>query len=242
MSLNANKCTFLSVSRKKTRSIFYYTVDDTPITRVNKHKYLGIIITEDLRWDAHISYVTSAALRRLFTLRYRLRQAPPPLKLLAYTSLVRSLLEYGNIIWSPFTKQQITKLEGIQRKAIRFIYNRYRHTDSPTDLINNAGLLTLTNRARLARAKFLHEIIHGHLNIEVSAYLTFDLTRTTRQKHPMRLNEYSFNTNCFKYSFFPLATNEWNKLDPNISSTTELAKFLTLVENELRVMQAESPS
>lgn len=241
MSLNANKCTILSVSRKKTRSNFLYTINDIPITRVNQHKYLGIIITEDLRWDAHISYVTSAALRRLFALRYRLRQAPPSLKLLAYTSLVRSLLEYGNIIWSPSTKQQITKLEGIQRKALRFIYNKYRHTDSPTKLIKKAGLLTLMNRTRLARAKFIHELIHGHLNIDVSAYLTFDQTRTTRQKHPMRLNEYSFNTNCFKYSFFPLATNEWNKLDPSISSTTELAKFLTLVENELCIMQTESP-
>lgn len=123
---------------------------------------------------------------------------------------------------------------------MRFICNRYRHTDSPTELIKNAGLLTLMNRTRLARAKFLHELTHGHLNIDVSAYLTFDLTRTTRQKHPMRLNEYSFNTNCFKYSFFPMATNEWNKLDRSISSTTELAKFLTLVVNELCIMQAES--
>lgn len=239
MSVNANNGAFLWVSRKKTRSNFHYTIIDILITRVNQHKYLGII-TEDPRLDAHISYVTSAALRRLYTLRYRLRQAPPPLKLLPYNSLVRSLLEYGNIIRSPSTKQQITKLEGIQRKAMRFIYNRYTHTDSPTELIKNAGLLTLMNRARLARAKFLYELIHGHLNTDVSGYLTFDLIRTTRQKHPMRLNEYSFNTNCFKYSFFPMATNEWNKLDRSISRTTELAKFLTLVENELCIMQAES--
>lgn len=153
---------------------------------------------------------------------------------------MRSLLEYGNIIWSPFTKQQITKLEGIQRKAVRFIYNRYRLADSPTELLKNAGLPTLRNRTRLARAKFLHQLIHGYFNIDLSAYITFDQSRTTRLKHSMRLNEYSFNTNCFKYSFFPLAITEWNQLDPNISSITQLDKFLTLVGNELNKMQGET--
>lgn len=52
-------------------------------------------------------------------------------------------------------------LEGIQRKAIRFIYNEYWLSDSPTELISKAGILTLQNRAKLAQLIFMYQLVHG---------------------------------------------------------------------------------
>ena len=43
-----------------------------------------------------------------------------------YLALVRPLLDYGAIIWDPYQKQDISKMERIQRNAVRFIARDYK--------------------------------------------------------------------------------------------------------------------
>lgn len=72
--------------------------------------------------------------------RRRQREAPPDTKTLAYNAFVKPTLEYANVTWFPHTKTLIQRLERVQRKAIKFIYNKYKTTDSPTELLKKAGI------------------------------------------------------------------------------------------------------
>ena len=38
-----------------------------------------------------------------------------------YCALVRSNVEYCSVVWSPFTKKNIEKVEKVQRSATKFI-------------------------------------------------------------------------------------------------------------------------
>lgn len=67
-------------------------------------------------------------------------------------------------------------MEGVQRKAIRFCFNKYKLTDSLTELLKRAGLLTLQSRAKLARLKFSFQFIHGDINIDVSPKLSLSIS------------------------------------------------------------------
>lgn len=198
MTNNAKKSALLTITRKKHRSEFSYSINNVSLTRVYEHKYLGFTITQDLRWDSHISIVTSAALWRLMFLRRRVRLAPAETKLTAYETFIRPVLEYANIVWFPFTVTQIKKLEVIQRKAIRFIYNKYRLSDSLIELIRKAGVLTLQNRAKLARLRFMYQLIHGEIRINKCKYISTTQTRMTRHTHSEMLNECSFHTDSFR--------------------------------------------
>ena len=43
-------------------------------------------------------------------------------KSLAYTSLVRPILEYGAACWDPYRECQISALDGVQNKAAKFVH------------------------------------------------------------------------------------------------------------------------
>jgi hypothetical protein len=53
-------------------------------------------------------------------------------------------MEYGSIIWDPYTKQEITQLESIQRRGARFITKDYK---SSLDLIWRFDFWYFTNRS-----------------------------------------------------------------------------------------------
>lgn len=51
MSINVKKSAVIAVTRKKENSHFAYAINDTALTKVNKHKYLGVTIIADLKWN-----------------------------------------------------------------------------------------------------------------------------------------------------------------------------------------------
>lgn len=109
------------------------------------------------------------------------------------------------------------------------IRKRYLVLAPLINLLIHAGLPTSV-RARLARFKFLHQILHNHLKMDSSKYLSFSKTCLSRHKHLHTLTVYSFHNNTFQYSFFPLAVKEWNKLDPTISNTDCFSTFCNLLD------------
>jgi hypothetical protein len=95
------------------------------LEQVDSNPYFGLQISEDLKWSTHISNITKKANSTIGFLRRNLQRCPKECRKNAYISLVRSVLEYGAIIWDPYQKNDIEKLEKIQRRA-RFINKDYR--------------------------------------------------------------------------------------------------------------------
>ena len=83
-------------------------------------RYLGISISKDLSWNTHISQITSKASRTLGFVKRNVRTKNQSVKELAYKTLVRPQVEYASTVWSPCTKQNIQKIEMVQRRAARW--------------------------------------------------------------------------------------------------------------------------
>ena len=80
-----------------------YTLEGTVLENVESIKYLGVTITNDLKWNTHISNVCTKANRTLGFLRRNLYSCPPDVKEAAYKGLVQPVLEYGSSVWDPHT-------------------------------------------------------------------------------------------------------------------------------------------
>jgi len=66
------------------------------IERVRTYKLLGVIISDDLKWNAHVEYVIAKAAKRLYALRLLKRAGVMPKDLLkVYLCSIRSVLEYA---------------------------------------------------------------------------------------------------------------------------------------------------
>ena len=60
------KCNMMKLTRKPTKKTNAgYTLEDTVLQNVDKIKYLGVTITEDLRWKTHGSNIYTQANRTL---------------------------------------------------------------------------------------------------------------------------------------------------------------------------------
>ena len=101
MRFQTVKCNMVQLTRKRIKKIHAsYTLDETDLENVESIKYLGVTITNDLRWNTQVSNVCSKANRTLGFLRRNFHSCTQEVKA-AYKGLVRPVLEYGSSLWDP---------------------------------------------------------------------------------------------------------------------------------------------
>lgn len=229
MALNSEKTILLRVTRKKCPSSFSYQLHHQPVLEVSQYKYLGVTLTNKLTWSEHILDISSSALRKLWFLKRKLKQAPVSTKMLAYNTCVRSKLEYAAEVWDPHYKKDVMQLGRVRRKAIRFIFGRYKRHDSPSLLLQKYNVPTLEARRKISRLGFLYNCCVGKTKLpncilpDCIKHLT---TRTTRHNHEYSLSPIFARTNVHKYTFFPRTVSEWNSLPRMIFESTDFMKEL----------------
>ena len=72
------KCNRMQLTRKRIKKIHAsYTLEGTDLENIERIKYLGATITNDLRWNSHVSNICTKANRTLRFLRRNLHSCPP---------------------------------------------------------------------------------------------------------------------------------------------------------------------
>ena len=97
MCLNVFKTKELRVSFLKDPMAFdNLSSSDTSIETVHDFKLLGVIISSNLTWNAHVNYTCTKASKRLYALRV-LKRSGAPVKdlIIVYCAFIRPVLEYG---------------------------------------------------------------------------------------------------------------------------------------------------
>ena len=124
MNLNPAKCMFMDITFVKEPPVLPpLRLCGQDLQSMEVVKILGIKITNNLRWDVHISDVTKRASGRLFML-CMLKCHGLCVKDLVpvYVGFIRPLLEYAVPVWHPgLTEKQHYVLERIQRRVCRIM-------------------------------------------------------------------------------------------------------------------------
>ena len=147
-----------------------------------------------------------------------------------YTSLVRPILEYASPVWNPNTKQCIDKIEMVQRRAARYVLNRFHNTSSVTGMIDTLGWRSLEYRRMDASLCLFYKIVNGLVLIPADQYL-IPLSRSTRLHHPLAYQIPHSNCDYHKFSFFPRTIRVWNALPQTFVFTPTYEAYKAQVQN-----------
>ena len=105
-------------------------------------KYLGVITDSKLSFNKHIDITCKKANNTLSFLRRNLYHCHRKVKVDAYQTYVRPILEYAATVWAPYTQRNISKLESIQRRAARFVMGDFSTYSSVTNMLANLQCIT----------------------------------------------------------------------------------------------------
>ena len=187
-------------------------------------KYLGLSLTSDLKWNTHIQKVSAKANSILGLLRRNLRIASKPVKTMAYEALVRPHLEYACTVWDPHTQVNIKRLDMVQRRAARYVCNRWHNTSSVSDMFSELGWESLASRRLKASLCMMYKTVHGLAGITWQEY-KMQSSRCTRGPHPWKYTPILPHSDAYTFSFLPCTIIVWNALPPDIVSCPSLESF-----------------
>ena len=167
LAFNVDKCKSLHIGARNTHH--KYKMNGKGLEHIEEEKDLGVLIDEKLDFHRQAAAAVKKANRVLGLVKRtfsNLDKVPLPL---LFTSLVRSLLEYGNVIWGPFYKAEIIAVEKIQRRATKMI--RGLSQMSYEERLQELKLPSLLHRRRRGDMIQMHKIIHGAVNVEKNLFV-----------------------------------------------------------------------
>ena len=123
LCFNSNKCKVMHIGHSNPQHE-YYDVQWRPTNHARyyyERERLGLHVDANLTFDHHVEDVVNKSNRMFGMIRraYTFLDGPTLTKL--YTSLIRPLLEYSNVAWTPVFKRDQPLLENVQRRATKLV-------------------------------------------------------------------------------------------------------------------------
>uniref|UniRef100_A0A669DLI1 Reverse transcriptase domain-containing protein n=1 Tax=Oreochromis niloticus TaxID=8128 RepID=A0A669DLI1_ORENI len=207
LQLNVNKTKELVVDFRRSQHRDYKPIfiNGAPVERVQSFKYLGVHISSDLTWAAHIQVQTKKARQRLYHLRQlrKFRVSPKILRIF-YTGAVESILTQNMTAW--FGNSCVKDQKALQR-VIRTAERCYRIALPPLQD-------TYTRRCRTRATQILKDPSHPGNKL-------FQLLQSGRRFRIIRAR-----TERLKKSFYPQAIRALNQPPPTHTHTHAISHHL----------------
>ena len=158
---------------------------------------LGVIIDSDVKFHSHVNSAVSKANQILSLISKSFVNLSSDMLPIFYKTLVRPLLEYGNLIWGPLYILDQRSVENIQRRATRLVPGmRYLPY---TDRLRNLDIPSLSYRRKRGNMISLYQIFQDHIDLNISNFFVLASYLSTRE-NSKKLFKSRFS--CHAYSKF----------------------------------------
>ena len=188
LKFNVEKCKTLHFGNNNLEITYNLIEDgqrkDIPSECVEKD--LGVVFETDLKFRKHINECINKANRTLGLIRRSfLYMSKKSFKKL-YKTLVRSTLEYCNIVWCPRYQKDIHSLERVQKRATKLI-RELRHLPYE-ERLRELDLPSLTYRRLRGDLIEVYKLFNNKEDININNFFKISDSATTRG-HPYKLHK-----------------------------------------------------
>jgi len=227
LHFNIPKTVYSVISKRVNRQVHPDLIlNNNVLEEVSSHKQLGLIISNNLKWDEHVRTVCIKAMQRVNALKPLQCKLPRSTLEQIYFSFIRPILEYGSVVFDGLSQGGSDQLERVQREAAIVCTGAYRHT-SHEALLKELGWDLLSVRRNNAKLKIMYKI----QNNTAPNYLTdlFIPSLNRRRHYNLRNNddigELPTRLSCYKNSFVPSVIKSWNTLPIDLRRSPSLDSF-----------------
>ena len=141
----------LIITRKRNRpNQPNFILNDETISESQNPTHLGVTINNKLSWSVHINMAIAKADIRLSVIRRWRNQIPRPCRETLYKTIIRPVLDYGDIIYDSCLKSESELLEKFQRKCALVCSGAFEIT-SNEKLLEKIGWSKLESRRPMHR-------------------------------------------------------------------------------------------
>ena len=227
LKLALHKCHILKINKPNIPNHSQLTIAEKLIPSKPAIKDLGIYISHDLRWATHVDYIYNNASQYSYQIlkTFRSKNIWTYRKLLI--TYIRPKVEYNTPVWSPYLKDDIDKIERVQRDYTKRIFFRCGISfNSYEDRLNKLNIRSLRHRRVQFDLILLYKIIHGTSDLNFSDYFVF-----RQNPYNLRGNSHKIDTlqnyrSCqWSNTFFARVTKYWNLLPDDVASLPTLHTF-----------------
>ena len=225
MDFNLSKCQVLHISKSRHPAQHIYMLHGQVLEAMDHTKYLGVDISKDLSWNTHINRISTNANRTLGFLKRNIKTK----NTVICTADTKP--------WSALKSNTHPQYGALSLKPtlIRLRWSKEGPCAGSTALFHIC-LISWGQKSRCsARLILFYKIVYNLVAVPLPQYINHPV-RVTRHMHPLHFVQIPAIASYYKYSFFPLAIVQWNRLPHHIPVLSDLDSFRSAVRKVSHLM------
>lgn len=136
LTVSEQKTTICTFTRKRFSPPASIQLANYSLPYKSNVKFLGVYLDAKLNWKQHISYICRRVENATNIIKAFTRHSwgsDPNIVLIFYRSLIRSIIDYGSLVFNTAAKTHLEKIERIKNKCLRMSIGYLKST--PVDVI-----------------------------------------------------------------------------------------------------------
>jgi ribonuclease P/MRP protein subunit RPP40 len=152
-----------------------------------------------------------------------------------FVGLIRPHLEYGNCVWNPIYKNDINRIEKIQRRATKMVPNL---RDMPyEERLRVTKLPSLAYRRLRGDMIEVYKYLHNKYNVNSNQLLTQINNNSRTRGHSLKLDKRGCNSTLREHFFTMRVVNKWNSLPEEIGMVSTTNSFKNRLDRYWKTFQ-----
>ena len=225
------KCLHLGKNNKKCQYTIQQNNKTTLLGETTCEKDLGINIDPDLNFEKHIEIQTKKARALCGMIMRTFVNKTPSILIPIFKSLIRPVLEYGNVVWHPYLRKNINEIEKVQRNFTKNIIGM-KNLDYESRL-RTLKLPSLEYRRIRGDMIEVYKILYKKYD-PLTTHNLFTLDTNNTRGHKLKLKKFQFNTDKYKHFFTNRVVNLWNSLPGEVVYAPSLNVFKNKIDSYLQ--------
>ena len=213
------------ISRKLNKPVHQpIFMQEVQIAEVSSHKHLGLVLSNDCTWHQHIDYITKKAWNRINIMRKLKFKLDRSSLEIIFTTFIKPLLEYGDIVWdncTQFEKQEIEKIEAAR------IATGTAKLVSLNALYQETGWLTLEKRRENHKLVMFYKMYNDLTPFYLFSLVPQSINNLSQYslRNADNLQSIHARTNLYFQSFLPSVVRKWNDLSDEAKRSSSVTSF-----------------